>query len=328
MKSTFIVTLLLACIALNSCIVSEEERLFNEFTKFMKKYNKHYSGVDQMRYKFETFKNNFSVLAKVMADKKPTYSVGVTKFFDMTAEEFKAKYLGFKKPASLTKDLRFLSYSKKVHAESFDWRDQGAVSDVKDQGSCGSCWAFSTVANIEGLNFRKTQQMTTFSEQQLVDCDTEQDQGCNGGLMENAFEYIKNAGGLETDSEYPYLGVDSSCQFDQQRASVRVSGFTKLNTEDEDSIASFLTETGPLAVALNADPLMYYSGGIVDAYSCDSTQINHAVTIVGYGSEDGQDYWIVKNSWGSGWGEQGYFRIARGSGACGINTYITSAILE
>jgi cathepsin F len=261
----------------------------------------------------------------------------MSKFADMTAQEFAKTYL------NLDYNAYALINTKAVHAKSknaapdaFDWRDKGVVSNVKDQGSCGSCWAFSTVANLEGLYALEKGVVKTFSEQLLVDCDTE-DSGCNGGLMELSFEWLKNNGGFMLEDDYPYKGKKQTCQQDTSKfVDMKVTGFVKLgeSTEefspvDEDEIKEFLYETGPLAIALNATPLQLYMGGIFDVPSwlCGSSGINHAVTLVGYGT-DSKDYWIVKNSWGKSWGESGYFRIARGKGTCGVNCYITTATVE
>ncbi len=171
------------------------------------------------------------------------------------------------------------------------------------------------------------------SEQMLVDCDT-YDSACNGGLMEYAFTWLQENGGIMTDTDYPYKGSKKSCNsVPSKYVDMRITGYTKLGSSsstwdpvDEDEIKEFLYETGPLAVALNANPLQTYSSGILDKTSsqCPTSGINHAVTMVGYGT-DGKDYWIVKNSWGKSWGESGYFRIRRGNGTCGINCYITTA---
>jgi len=212
---------------------------------------------------------------------------------------------------------------------SHDWREKGADLGVKDQGQCGSCWAFSTVGNLEGLNFIKNKSKDTFSEQQLVDCDKDEDQGCNGGLMENAFEYMLKAGGLQKDSDYKYTARDGKCKFDKKKVAVQIKSWEAVS-EDEEQIKTYLFNVGPLAVALNADPLQWYTGGIIDEdeSSCDPQALDHGVTLVGYGTEKGQDFWIVKNSWGKSWGEKGFFRMARGKGICGINTHVVSATLK
>jgi cathepsin F len=201
---------------------------------------------------------------------------------------------------------------------------------------CGSCWAFSTVANLEGLYYKLKGKAVDLSEQILVDCDT-YDSACNGGLMEYAFQWIKE-NGMETEEDYPYTGYKGSCKADPSKyIDMKVTGWKKLGSStstwspvDEEEIKEFLYETGPLAIALNANPLQTYSGGILDKTSsqCPVSGINHAVTLVGYGAESGVDYWIVKNSWGANWGENGYFRIRRGTGCCGVNCYITTALVS
>ena len=223
--------------------------------------------------------------------------------------------------------------------DAWNWQDKGVVANVKDQGSCGSCWAFSTMANLEGQYALGKGVVKTFSEQQLVDCDT-LDSGCNGGLMEYSFTWLKDNGGFNLDTDYPYKGTKQACKSDSSKyVDMKVTGYKKLGNEysnwdcvDEEGIKEFLYETGPLAVALNANPLQTYSSGILDktAAQCPTSRLNHAVTMVGYGTDtsSGKDYWLVKNSWGKSWGESGYFRIRRGNGTCGINCYITSATVS
>jgi C1A family cysteine protease len=266
------------------------------------------------------------------------YQTGITKFSDLTKQEFARTYLNlnYDAMAMANFDPTIVKVSNAAPS-SYDWRDYGRVSPVKDQGSCGSCWAFATVANLEGLYYAKKGVMKTFSEQMLVDCDTS-DSGCNGGLMEYAFAWLKKNGGIMLDSDYPYRGYKQSCKSDKTKyVDMTVTGYKKLGSSystwsavDEDEVKEFLYETGPLAIALNADPLQTYSSGILDVTSakCPTSGINHAVTLVGYGTQSSTPYWIVKNSWGRSWGESGYFRIRRGNGTCGVNCYITTALVS
>jgi C1A family cysteine protease len=180
----------------------------------------------------------------------------------------------------------------------------------------------------------KTGKSLVLSEQQLVDCDRDEDQGCNGGLMDNAFGYFVKAGGVEQSKDYPYKARDQTCKFDKTKTVVQLSGFKDI-AQDEAEIQKALSTVGPLAVAINAEPLQFYDSGIYDGdeSDCDPDGLNHGVVIVGYGVEKGKNYWIVRNSWGASWGEQGYFRFIRtkttgkGKGTCGINTNVSTAIL-
>jgi len=262
---------------------------------------------------------------------KSSFEHGITKYSDMTTQEFRQKFLNLRiTPAHLhNRNEDFLKILIGGNApDAFDWREKNAVGPIKDQGQCGSCWAFSTVGNLEGLHAIKTGKIAQYAEQQLVDCDST-DSGCEGGLMENAFEYIKSAGGIELQKDYPYTAEDDTCAFDVKKAVLQVKDKIVKTNMDEKEMKEFLFSNGPLAIALNADPLQDYNSGIIDADAdeCDPTALDHGVTLVGYGNENGKDYWIVKNSWGADWGEKGYFRMARGKGTCGINTYVTSAIL-
>ena len=327
----FLIIFVFALVASN---VDVDTIMFQQFQKFIKKYHKRYASINEYLARFEVFKRN------VMAafTENASYQTGITKFSDLTQQEFAKTYLNLNYDAMAVANFNpYVVQVKNAAPDAWDWREKGYVSPVKDQGSCGSCWAFSTVGNLEGLYYKEKQTMVTLSEQMLVDCDT-YDSGCNGGLMENTFTWLKENGGIMTDTDYPYKGRKGTCQSDETKyVDMQITGYTKLGSGsstwdpvDEDEIKEFLYETGPLAVALNANPLQTYSSGILDKTSsqCPSSGINHAVTMVGYGTSSGTDYWIVKNSWGSSWGESGYFRIRRGNGTCGINCYITTATVE
>ena len=333
MNKFFIVLLALALVACESDL---ETLIFQQFQKFIKKYQKKYQSMNEFLARYEVFRKN--VMKNFENQEDSPYSTGITKFSDLTKQEFAKTYLNLNYDAMAV--ANFDPYVVKVSnaaPASYDWRDYNRVSPVKDQGSCGSCWAFSTVANLEGLYAAKKGTIKTFSEQMLVDCDTS-DSGCNGGLMEYAFTWLKKNGGIMYEADYAYKGVKSTCKSDSSKyADFKITGYKKLGSSystwspvDEDEIRDFLLETGPLAVALNADPLQTYSSGILDVTStrCPTSGINHAVTMVGYGVENNVNYWIVKNSWGTSWGERGYFRIRRGNGTCGINCYITTATVS
>jgi len=215
---------------------------------------------------------------------------------------------------------------------NWDWREHLTIK-VKNQGQCGSCWAFSAVGNIEGQYELKTKKNALFSEQQLVDCDTV-DQGCNGGLMDQAFTYLENSGVMNS-ADYPYTGRGGNCQFDKTKAVANVTGYKFASGEkegavDEDALKQMLYENGPFAIAINASTLQFYFGGIMDPFSflCNPKGLNHGVLLVGYGVENNKPYWIIKNSWGSSWGEKGFFRIIAGKGACGMNTFVVTAEVE
>ena len=318
-------------------VVSEKDIdsiMYHQFQKFIKKYKKKYNSINEFLARYEVFRRN---VMQIFQEENGSYNQGITKFSDLTPQEFSKIYLNLNYNALAVANFNpYIVKIKNVAPDSWDWREKGYVSPVKDQSSCGSCWAFSTVANLEGLYFKEKGEMKTFSEQMLVDCDT-YDSGCNGGLMENTFDWLKENGGIMTDTDYPYVGRKQKCASDPTKyVDMKITGYTKLGSStstwspvDEDEIKEFLYETGPLAVALNANPLQTYSSGILDKTSsqCPVSGINHAVTMVGYGSDipSGKDYWIVKNSWGENWGESGYFRIRRGTGCCGINCYITTA---
>ena len=321
-------------IALVACETDLDNLIFLQFQKFIKKYKKKYSSINEFMARYEVFRRNVMGTFK---EENLSYQTGITKFSDLTKQEFARTYLNLNYDAMASANFNpTVVKVSNAAPDEFDWRDYDRVSPVKDQGSCGSCWAFATVANLEGLYAAEKKDILTLSEQMIVDCDT-YDSGCNGGLMEYTFTWLQQNGGLMTDKDYPYKGTKRTCNSDPSKyVDMKITGYKKLGSSsetwdcvDEEEIKEFLYETGPLAVALNANYLQTYMSGILDVSSsrCPVDGINHAVTIVGYGTEE-MDYWIVKNSWGENWGENGFFRISRGKGTCGINCYITTATVS
>lgn len=326
--------LILALLAICTC--TEDKFFFMKFQQYVTKFNKNYRTIQEFMMRFKIFKDNVQNLKSYK-----TWKTGVTRFSDMTPQEFRKTYLNLDFTALATLNLHPAVVEKVNPApESFNWMDQKVLGEVKDQSACGSCWAFSAIANIEGQAFLQKKMTVRLSEQQMVDCDT-YDSGCNGGLQERTFEWIKEHQGLMLEKDYPYRARKQSCKSDQSKfvEGLELTGYKKLGNcaetwcdVDEVEIRDFLLKTGPLAIALNADLLQLYSEGIIDAdeWECDPDGMNHAVTLVGYGhdADEDLDFWIVRNSWGDYWGEDGYFRMARGKGTCGINRYIMTALLK
>jgi C1A family cysteine protease len=204
--------------------------------------------------------------------------------------------------------------------ESLDWREKGAVTEVKDQEQCGSCWAFCTVVACEGAYFLEHKTLLSLSEQEIVDCD-DNDHGCDGGWPSDAMDWIKSHGGLMLEEDYPYTGEEGTCKFDASKAKMQVKSVHTFASNNMKKMMTAVQQYGPLAIALDASKFDYYSSGIMNGSGCYAGSPDHGVAVVGWGEEDGTKYWIVKNSWGEDWGENGYVRILRGENACGVEDY-------
>jgi len=316
------VAILLLGLAVANAAVFKEEQYQNLFTKFMTQYNKKYTH-ETFFYRYTVFKANVDKV-ELANRQQHSYKLGMNAMGDMTHAEFKATKLGYK---SIGRNYIRSKNAQGPHqrvkaADSVDWRSQGAVTPIKDQGQCGSCWAFSTTGSIEGASQIADGQhrLTPLSEQQLVDCATSTgNQGCNGGLMDWAFEWIIQNGGITTEKAYPYTAMDGTCNT-TVKSVVSITGYTDVNGGDEAALAAAVA-LGPVSVAIEADQacFQFYTSGILNDPSC-GTQLDHGVLAVGYGTQNGQDYWIVKNSWGQSWGMQGYILLARGVDQCGIST--------
>jgi C1A family cysteine protease len=218
--------------------------------------------------------------------------------------------------------------TKNEKVDKFDWREKkGVVGDVTDQGGCGSCWAFSTIGNVESVNFIKRGDYVRLSEQQLVDCGIST-HGCQGGWMGDALKDMIKLGGFMTGKDYPYKSMDQECQFDASEVAVKIDDFVvKKDFKDDETLEDLIINYGPIAITVDASYLFDYESGILDNPKC-STEINHAVLAVGWGIENDIPFWIIRNSWGPKWGDKGYFKLRKGGNRCGYRTYVASAIIN
>ncbi|CAA7395919.1 unnamed protein product [Spirodela intermedia] len=281
--------------------------------------------LDEKRRRFPVFKDNVRFI-NGHNRKDSTYKLGLNKYGDMTSEEFRRASAGFnlqRRRGGLRASGEFSNANATATPPSVDWRQKGAVTPVKDQGDCGGCWAFSAVAAVEGITQIRTSKLVSLSEQELIDCNTAENQGCGGGLMDYAFEFIKNNGGIAAARDYPYTAADGACDTDKENSpAATIDGHEDVPANDEDALLKAVANQ-PVSVAIDAGgrKFQFYSEGVF-AGDC-GTELNHGVVAVGYGETPaGTKYWIVKNSWGPDWGEEGYIRMERGAatkeGLCGI----------
>lgn len=298
------------------------------FKDFMTTYNRTYESREEAQWRLTVFARNMIRAQKIQALDRGTAQYGITKFSDLTEEEFHTIYLN---PLLQKESGGKMSLAKSINdlaPPEWDWRKKGAVTEVKDQGMCGSCWAFSVTGNVEGQWFLNRGTLLSLSEQELLDCD-KMDKACMGGLPSNAYTAIKNLGGLETEDDYGYQGHVQACNFSTQMAKVYINDSVELS-RDENKIAAWLAQKGPISVAINAFGMQFYRHGIAHPFRplCSPWFIDHAVLLVGYGNRSNIPYWAIKNSWGRDWGEEGYYYLYRGSGACGVNTMASSAVVN
>ncbi|XXG63261.1 hypothetical protein AAC387_Pa05g1494 [Persea americana] len=273
----------------------QEMSMLETHEQWMAQHGRVYIDAVEKAQRLKIFKENAEFIESFNTDGEKPYKLSINGFADLTNEEFKASRNGFR--GSIVRPMRtttFMYENVTAVPSTMDWRKKGAVTPIKNQGECGCCWAFSAVAATEGITQLTTGKLISLSEQELVDCDTSgKDQGCEGGLMDDAFDFIQHNIGLTTEVNYPYTGEDGACN-----AKKSANHAADINGHED-----------------------FYSSGVFTG-NC-GTELHHGITAVGYGAtSDGTKYWLVKNSWGSGWGEEGYIRMQRdvgsAEGLCGI----------
>ncbi|KAL6223122.1 hypothetical protein ACLB2K_006512 [Fragaria x ananassa] len=282
----------------------QDVTMYGRYEQWMARHGRVFSSIDEKESRFKIFKENLAYIESSNNDASKTYRLGVNQFAHLTNEEFTSLSNGFKGHESSTKTSSF-RYENVTVPATMDWRSKGAVTPIKNQGQCGCCWAFSAVAAMEGIT-----QLTT-------------DQGCEGGLMDDAFEFINQNHGLSTEANYPYTGVDGKCNAQKEAShAASITGHEEVPANSESALLKAVASQ-PISVAIDASgsDFQFYSSGVFTG-TC-GTSLDHGVTAVGYGvSDDGTKYWLVKNSWGTQWGEEGYIRMQRdvdaAEGLCGI----------
>jgi len=324
MKSIFVVVFL--SVILSASAISLFNLAADEWEEFKSFHGKKYTNEVEDRFRMKIYLENRHRIAKHNVQENG-FSLAMNKYGDMLLHEFTSRVNGYR-PELRNTSLHLLQAGTFITPEhvtipdTVDWRTKGAVTPVKDQGQCGSCWSFSSTGALEGQHFRKTGKLVSLSEQNLVDCSGKYgNEGCNGGLMDNAFQYIKENNGIDTETTYPYEGEDDTCRYTPTNKGADDKGFIDVPSGDEGKLKEALATVGPISIAIDAshESFQFYSKGVYVEKKCSSTELDHGVLLVGYGTEDGKDYWLVKNSWGTTWGDGGYIKMARNKkNQCGV----------
>ncbi|KAE8573686.1 Cat35 [Halyomorpha halys] len=308
-----------------------------QWSSFKRHHGKSYKSIEEENLRMNIFAHHHKMIEEHNAKFDAgltTYTLAMNRFGDMLPEE--VTQVGFNRTGDMRKvpSFTYLPPANVEIAESIDWSQSGAVTPVKNQGSCGACWAFSTTGAIEGQLFRKTGKLVSLSEQQLVDCSTGyKNKGCKGGLMDYAFKYLEEVEGLESEDSYPYEGRDRSCRYNKNKVvpGTKVKAYVDIKSLDDDALKAAVATVGPISIAVSASnfDFMFYFGGVFDGEGCNPSKLDHGILLVGYGTEDGEDYWLVKNSWGPGWGEDGFMKLTRSKkNTCGISSAASYPILQ
>jgi len=308
-------------VAFVGAALCNEKHLQASFTKWMRENGKVYP-TDEFQNKYQIWKDNYHWVAEFNSRADVSFSVGMNAFADLSNDEFNGLFKGLKQ-VDVEVPLNPAVVDTSALPASVDWRTKGVVTGIKNQGQCGSCWSFSTTGSVEGAHALNTKTLVSLSEQNLVDCSTAQgNQGCDGGLMTDAFQYIISNGGIDTEASYPYTAQDGTCQYTAANCGSTLASYVNVQSGSESDL-QVKVAAGPTSVAIDAshNSFQLYSGGVYYEPNCSPTALDHGVLAVGYGTSSGSDYWIVKNSWGTSWGMNGYILMSRNrSNNCGIAT--------
>ncbi|XP_073419389.1 cathepsin W-like [Dendrobates tinctorius] len=293
-----------------------------EFKKFIKQFNKVYKNEEEYQYRLSVFTTNLNVARRLQEEELGTATYGITKFSDLTDEEFTRNCLTLIDDVT-PNNVKQLKVEAAPVSKSCDWRKAGVISEAKSQGKCGSCWAFAVVGNIEA-QWGIIGHSVNLSVQQLVDCGPSKN-GCKGGKITAAYKSIIEQKGLVSEKVYPYKAVAQKCKRINS-VKTTIKKYISL-PKNEQAMANFVKINGTIVVRLNATGLKPYLGGVIHPKSCDVKKLNHAVLAVGYSKDTKVPYWIIKNSWGKNWGESGFFRLYYGKNICGVAESPTSAVV-
>jgi cathepsin L len=304
-----------------------EEEYETAFEEWVQEHHKVYDDREVL-YRFRIFKQSLDWIESFNSEPH-SFTVGLNSFSDLTNTEFLERYTGLNRKKSLFPPIQSSEHLYEIDESvsvptAIDWRSKGIVTPVKTQGQCGSCWSFSTTGSVEGA-WARNHSLVSLSEQNLMDCSRSYGNvGCNGGLMDGAFKYIINNQGIDSEASYPYTGYTSyNCQYSPTNKAASITGYKDIPSGSESGLKNAVGIRGPVSVAIDASQpsFQYYKGGVYYDSRCSSTSLDHGVLVVGYGTGTGGDYWIVKNSWGPGWGVQGYIYMSRNkNNNCGIAT--------
>jgi cathepsin L len=307
---------IIALIVSVSALTEKEYR--TSFEQFKVKYNKVYLDEEE-DHRYEVYKSNLDFVNN-WDEEARGFKVAINEFADLTSEEFGAMFRGTRTEVTYEESE---PVDVSGTAATVDWRTKGAVTGVKNQGQCGSCWSFSTTGSVEGAWFLAGHSLVSLSEQNLVDCSgSEGNEGCNGGLMDNAFEYIIQKGGIDTEASYPYTARDGTCHFNAANIGAKISSYHDVTQGSESALQTAVNER-PVSVAIDAshNSFQLYHSGVYNEPACSSTALDHGVLAIGYGTDGSTPYWLVKNSWGTSWGMSGYIMMSKDkNNQCGIAT--------
>jgi len=311
---------LLGLIAVSLALTEKEYQ--TAFNQWIRANRKSYHS-DEFQQRYSIFKSNLDFVNAHNALGK-SYTVGMNAFADLSNAEFVKLYTGLL--PSTVPSTQSTSAPDASLPSAWDRRNNGSVTPIKNQAQCGSCWAFSTTGSTEGCHQITTKKLVSLSEQNLMDCSYAQgNQGCNGGLMTQAMTYIISNKGIDTEASYPYTAQDGTCKYNSKNSGATLKTYTNIKSGDENDLQAKVY-AGPTSVAIDASHMSFqlYTSGVYNEPACSSSSLDHGVLAIGWGTSSSTPYWLVKNSWGTGWGIKGFIWMSRNkNNQCGIATMAT-----